>query len=193
MTGERRITQRYDTVAILFHWTVAIMIVVNVCLAWTLGSVDRHSGAHDQILTIHKSIGTTIFVLAVLRLAWRWWHPAPSLPGTIASWQRFTTLFVQGLLYAVLVIMPLSGLIDAAAFSQPVHFFYLFDLPTVIRHNEPLGHLAFGVHKTAALALYAALFVHAAAALHHHYVLKDDILLGMLPKLKNSRDDQMIS
>ena len=174
-------TQRYDGIAILFHWTVAILIVANIGLAWSLGAVDRHSPAHDAILTIHKSVGTTILVLAVLRLAWRWMHPAPPLPLSIPRWRRFAALLDQGLLYAVLFVMPLSGLIDAAAFSQPVHFFFLFHLPTVIAHNEPLGHVAFAVHKVAALALYLLLLVHAAAALHHHYVLKDNILRRMLP------------
>ncbi|MDB5394112.1 MAG: cytochrome b [Rhodospirillales bacterium] len=178
MTGR---TERYDTVAILFHWLIAILIVANVGLAWSLDSFDEHSPAHDRILTVHKSIGTTLLVLAVLRLAWRWKHPGPPLPETIAPWRRVAARLDQGLLYALLVILPLSGLLDAGAFSQPVHYFFLFDLPTLTGHNEPLGHAAFAVHKAAAVALYALLFLHAAAALQHHYVLKDDILRRMLP------------
>jgi cytochrome b561 len=174
-------TARYDNIAILFHWLVAILIVANVALAWSLGSVDEHGPAHDRILTLHKSIGTTILLLAVFRLAWRWTHPAPPLPDTIARWRRIAARLDQGLLYAILFIMPVSGLIDAGAFSQPVHYFFLFDLPAVIGHNEPAGHIAFAVHKAAALALYALLFVHAAAALQHHYALKDGILRRMLP------------
>ena len=77
--------------------------------------------------------------------------------------------------------MPVSGLTDAAAFSEPVHYFFLFDLPALTGHDEPLGHIAFAVHQTSALILYALLLIHAAAALHHHYVLKDGILRRMLP------------
>ena len=174
-------TERYDGVAILFHWLVALLIIANIGLAWSLGSFDRHSLAHDQILTIHKSIGTTILALGVLRLTWRWVHPAPPLPTTLPRWQRVIALATHGLLYALIFVMPLSGLIDAAAFTQPVHYFFLFDLPTLIAHNEPLGHAAFAVHKVSALLLYALLLTHAGAALYHHYVLKDDILRRMLP------------
>ena len=174
--------ERYDGIAILFHWLVAALIVGNIGLAWSLGSFDRHDPVHDQILTIHKSIGTTILLLAALRLVWRWTHPAPVLPETMPRWKRIAALTDEALLYAVLFIMPLSGLIDAGAFSEPVHYFFLFDLPPLIGHDEPLGHIAFAVHQVSALILYGLLLLHAGAALHHHYVLKDGILRRMLPQ-----------
>ena len=174
-------TERYDTIAILFHWLVAILILANIALAWSLDSFDHHSPVHDRILTVHRSVGTTILLLAVIRLAWRLTHPAPPLPESIAPWRRIAARIDQGLLYALLFIMPLSGLIDAGAFSQPVHYFFLFDLPPLIGHDEPLGHIAFAVHKAAVLALYGLLLLHAAAALHHHYVLKDGSLRRILP------------
>ena len=173
--------ERYDTLAILFHWTVAVLIVANVLIAWSLGGFDHHDPVHDKILTVHKSIGTTVLLLAVLRLVWRWTHPAPPLPQTMPRWKRIAALTDQMLLYTVMFVMPLSGLIDAGAFSQPVHYFFLFDLPALTGHNEPLGHIAFAVHQVSALILYGLLLVHAGAAFHHHYVLKDGILRRMLP------------
>jgi cytochrome b561 len=172
---------RYDTVAILFHWLIAVLIVTNIGLAWSLDSFDHHSPEHDRLLSIHKSIGATILVLAVLRLAWRWTHSAPPLPATMPAWQHLAARLGHWALYALLIIMPLTGLIDAAAFSEPVHYFFLVDLPPLIAHDEPLGHAAFAIHQAGALALYALLFVHAAAALHHHYIRKDDVLRRMLP------------
>jgi cytochrome b561 len=172
---------RYDGIAILFHWLVAALIVINIGLAWSLDNFDHHSPEHDRILTVHKSIGATILLLAVLRLIWRWTHPAPALPDTMPRWKRIAARTDQALLYAMMLIMPLSGLIDAGAFSQPVHYFFLFDLPALTGHDEPLGHIAFAVHQTSALILYALLLLHAGAALHHHYVLKDGILRRMLP------------
>ena len=173
---------RYDRVAIAFHWLVAILIVANVLLAWSLGSFDRHSPVHENLMTLHKSIGTTVLILAIFRAAWRLAHPIPPLPASVPQWQRLAARTDQGLLYVLIFLMPLTGLIDAAAFSQPVRFFFLFDLPTVIAHNEPLGHAAFAVHKIGAKALYVLLFLHASAALYHHYLLKDDVLRRMLPR-----------
>ena len=172
---------RYNGIAIWFHWLVAALIIINVGLAWSLDNFDHQSPEHDRILTIHKSIGATILLLAVLRLVWRWAHPAPLPPDTMPRWKRIAAQTDQALLYAVLFIMPLSGLIDAGAFSQPVHYFFLFDIPTLISHDEPLGHVALAVHKITALLLYGLLLLHAGAALHHHYVLKDGILRRMLP------------
>jgi cytochrome b561 len=172
---------RYDRIAILFHWAIAILIVANIGLAWSLDSFDHHDPVHQKLLAIHKSIGTTILLLAVLRLLWRWTHPAPALPETMPRWKQVAARTDQVLLFAVLFIMPLSGLIDAGAFSEPVHYFFLFDLPALTGHNEPLGHIAFAVHQVSALILYGLLLVHAGAALHHHYVLKDGILRRMLP------------
>jgi cytochrome b561 len=180
---------RYDGIAILFHWLVAVLIIANIGLAWSLDSFDHHDPVHQKILTIHKSIGTTILLLAVLRLVWRWMHPAPVLPETIPRWKRIAARTDQVLLFAVLFIMPLSGLIDASAFSQPVQYFFLFDLPALTGHNEPLGHIAFAVHQITALILYGLLLLHAGAALHHHYVLKDGILRRMLPRGRRSAFD----
>ena len=179
--------ERYDTLAILFHWTVAVLIVVNVLVAWSLDNFDHHDPVHDKILAVHKSIGVTILALAVLRLIWRLTHPAPLLPEATPRWKRIAARTDQALLYAVMFVMPLSGLIDAGAFAQPVHFFFLFDLPPLVGHDEPLGHAAFAVHKATAIILYALLLLHAAAALHHHYVLKDGILRRMLPQASDSQ------
>jgi cytochrome b561 len=174
-------TERYDTLAIFFHWTVAVLIVGNVLIAWSLDNFDRHDPVRDTILTVHKSIGATVLLMAVLRLIWRWTHPAPPMPEAMPRWKRIAAQTDQALLYAVMFVMSLTGLIDAGAFSQPVHFFFLFDLPPLVGHDEPLGHAAFAVHKATAVILYALLLLHAGAALHHHYVLKDGILRRMLP------------
>lgn len=173
--------ERFDALAILFHWLVAVLIVVNVALAWSLDNFDHHDPVHNAILSVHKSIGVVVLVLAVVRLIWRWTHPAPLLPEAMPRWMRLAAQADQVLLYAILFVMPITGLIDAGGFSEPVNFFFLFELPPLIGHDEPLGHAAMAVHKGAALVLYALLLLHSGAALFHHYVLKDQILQRMLP------------
>jgi len=173
--------ERYDSVAIALHWAIALLILANIGIAWSLGSFDRHSPMHDQVLTMHKSVGTTVLLLAVLRLLWRWSHPAPPLPAFVPNWQRRAALAGHALLYAMMFVMPTSGLLDSAAFSETVHYFFLVDIPPFMGHDEHFGHAAFAVHKLTALLLYALLLAHAGAALFHHYVRKDDVLRRMLP------------
>ena len=62
-------SERYDGIAILLHWLVAVLIIANIGLAWSLGSFDRHDPVHDRILTVHKSIGTTILLLNKIDIA----------------------------------------------------------------------------------------------------------------------------
>jgi len=174
-------TGRYDSIAIFLHWAIALLIIANVGLAWSLDLYDHHSPQHDRLLTIHKSIGTTVLLLAALRLVWRWTHPVPPLPDGMPAWQRRAAQASHVLLYAVMFVMPVSGLLDSQAFSEPVHYFFLFDLPVFMAHNEPFGHVVFAIHKVTALLLYGLLLIHAGAALYHHYVQKDDVLRRMLP------------
>jgi cytochrome b561 len=174
-------TDRYDSVAITLHWAIALLILANIGIAWSLDSFDDHSPVHDQVLTIHKSVGTTVLLLAVLRVAWRWSHPAPPLPASVPIWQRRVALVTHGLLYVAMFVMPVTGLLDSAAFSETVHYFFVVDIPPFMAHDEPFGHAAMGVHKFTALVLYGLLLAHAGAALFHHYVLKDGVLRRMLP------------
>jgi len=177
--------QRFTGVAIFLHWAIAILVLAAIGVAWAaLRRGDMHSLAAEPLVTIHRSLGTTILVLAVIRLTWRWTHPAPPLPTTLRPWQRTVARASHGLLYLLLFLMPVTGLIDAAAFREPVHYFFLFTLPLIGSPSEHFGHAAFRVHAATSFLIYALVLLHSAAALYHHYVLKDGTLRRMLPALR---------
>jgi len=87
------------------------------------------------------------------------------------------------LLYGLLFAMPIAGYVSMTAADQPVSFFYLFQLPQLIAPDPTLAKLAFRTHRSLQWAIYFLVSLHAAAALGHHFVIKDNVLGRMLPAL----------
>jgi cytochrome b561 len=134
----------------------------------------------------HKSWGITILALAVIRLVWRLVNPTPLLPTTLKPWERAAAHVTHYGLYILLFVMPLTGWIASSARSFPVSWFGLVQLPDLVGSNRPLYDSLMTVHYWLSWTLVAIAFLHVAAALKHHLVLKDDVLRRMLPFTKTS-------
>ena len=170
----------YGTLARTFHWTIAGLLLVQIPLAFYM--VDQPLGP-DKLgnYAIHKSIGLLLFTVTALRLAWRLTHPAPPLSAGIARWQQFVARGTQILLYALMFLMPLTGLLRSQAANFPVSFFRFFTIPTIVGVNEALSKSLSAAHETQGSILLVLISAHALAALHHHFFRKDDVLRSMLP------------
>ena len=169
---------RYTKVAVLLHWLVAALIVTNVLLAWTWGSLSKPT-AHS-VVNVHRSIGLTVLGLALLRLLWRFSHRPPAYPATYQRWESVLSHVVHGFLYLIMFGLPITGYImDSAskASGQPIVWFGLIPIP----HLGPIVQLApaakhhvhelFGAaHLLSAEALYLLLFLHVAGALKHQFI-----------------------
>jgi cytochrome b561 len=137
-----------------------------------------------QVYALHKSFGLTVLALTLLRLAWRLLAGAPAaLPG-IPAWQRWAAGGVHGLLYALLLAMPLSGWLYNSASGFPLKWFGLFSLPKLSGYSPEVKDFAHDAHETIFYVLAAVLALHAAAALKHHYLDRDATLSRMLPWLR---------
>ncbi len=172
-------TARYDPVSQAFHWVIAIAVV----LAYAAGLVREDMPRGDfrnGLLTLHTSIGLLVFVLTVLRLAWRAGHPAPAMLEQTA----FMRLAARGMhiaLYAALIAIPLVGLMSAWTDGKIVSFFWVLPVPSPIALDKRFSEALEDVHSVAAHVLMAVAGLHALAAIAHHVVLKDATLLRMLP------------
>lgn len=171
---------RWGAVSQAFHWLIVAMILAQAVLA--LLFKQMHRGPETAALIgVHKSLGMTILALAVLRLLWRWANPVPDLPGTLQSQERILARVSHGALYALLFAMPLTGWLGSSALGFPVRWFNLFSIPNPLGKEKSLGHALYATHSILALALGLVLVLHVAAALRHHWILKDDVLRRMLP------------
>jgi cytochrome b561 len=180
----RNTTRRWGAIAQLLHWLIVLFIVAQFTLATLFDGLP--AGAKKlTLLSRHKSIGITILVLALLRLAWRWNNPTPTLPDTLKPYERALAWLTHRLLYVLLFAVPLSGWLMSSARGFPVSWFGFFQLPDLVPKNKVLYQALLTTHGILAWTLGIVATVHLLAALKHHFVLKDDVLRRMLPFSSN--------
>ena len=170
---------RYGAVAQLFHWAIVALIITQFVLA--LRAKGLSPVAKIGILATHKSIGITILGLALLRLAWRGFNPVPPLPPGAPRWQDRAAHVSHFLLYALLFITPLLGWFMSSARAFSVSWFGLVTLPDFITPNKAAFESLHEAHEFMAYSLAVIAIVHAAAALKHHFLDRNDVLRRMLP------------
>jgi cytochrome b561 len=174
---------RYGAIAILLHWSMAFLVAGLVALGLymvTLPDVGFNTKKVTLVL-YHKEIGVLVLVLLATRLAWRVIHILPRLAEHLPDWQKIASRFVHLSFYALLFALPMTGCLMSSAAGIPVSFFGLFMLPDFVHRDDGLFQRYIVIHKWLGYVLILFIFVHAGAALRHHFVLKDDTLRKMLP------------
>jgi cytochrome b561 len=170
----------YTATAIALHWLAALLILG----AFPLG-VYAHELAFSplklKLISYHKWLGVTVFLLTVARLAWRATHTPPPLPQTIPLWQQRAAHGLHFLLYGLLLAIPLSGWLMSSAKGFPVVYLGLVQLPDLVSKNAELGDMLKEVHEALNFGLLALVGLHVAAALKHHFIDRDATLRRMLP------------
>ncbi|RDS82975.1 cytochrome b [Dyella monticola] len=170
---------RWGAVAKLFHWIVALGILVNGVWGLLMTGMSP-SMSKITVYALHKSIGLTILALFALRLAWRLYDGAPE-DEPMPRWQRIVAHLTHVLLYGFILAMPLSGWLFNSLHGYPLQWFKLFNLPALAAKNEDLARIAHGVHEWLFYLLLLVLIGHVGAALKHHFFDQDNVLRRMLP------------
>ena len=175
--------QRYGGVAITLHWLVAALIVSGFTLG--LSMVGLPLGRQKfQWYAWHKWIGITVFLLTCIRLLWRWGHPAPP-PVAMPAWQERVSASTHGVMYALLLLIPLSGWLYSSSTGISVVYLGLVPLPDLVGKDRALAATLKGTHFSLNFTLLALVCIHTAAALKHQFVDRDAALMRMLPRLKS--------
>ncbi|HEY8190743.1 MAG TPA: cytochrome b [Micavibrio sp.] len=180
MTTWRNTALKFGVVHKALHWIIAVLVIAMICVGLYMVSLDP-SPKLFRIYALHKSVGISILTLAVLRLAWRMSNIRPMPLPNHQAWEKFLATIIHALLYAALFIMPLSGWIMSSAKGFSVSVFGLFTLPNLVRPDKSLADLAITVHSYTAWTLIAMIALHAAGALKHHLIDRDDTLRRMFP------------
>ncbi len=160
---------RYTTPAIVLHWLVALLIFVGLALGLYMVNLPL-SPEKLRLYSYHKWNGVTVWMLVMIRLAWRLRHGPPPLPAGIAAWQRRASAIVHGLLYVLMIAIPLSGWMMSSAKGFQTVWFGVLPLPDLLEKNRALGDLLAAVHKILNFTLLALLALHIGAALQHHFI-----------------------
>lgn len=171
--------QRYSALAMLLHWAIALLLLFQIGLGWALE--DLAKGAMQFAgYQFHKSIGITILLLSVARLAVRLMRPRPA-PVPDGKVQMLLASVVHGLLYAVMIVGPLTGwiIVSTAKVRLQTMLFGTVpwpDLPVGQGLHEPAEVL----HRVLGAVGIALIVLHVAGALYHHFK-REDVLGRMLP------------
>lgn len=174
------IPARYSGPAIALHWIVATLIVVNLALGlYTVGL--PLSPAKLRNFSYHKWIGVTIFMLAAARLLWRLGHRPPYLPAAMPAWERHAARFTHALLYFLFFAAPLTGWLFSSAAGFQTVYLGLVPIPDLLSKDKALADTLKLAHKSINYTMAAVIVLHAAAALKHHFIDRDDVLRRMLP------------
>jgi len=174
---------RYDGVSITLHWIVGISIVAVAAIELLRGEVfPKGSYFREALKALHDPAGTVVFGLVILRLMWRSAHSPPAMPETMRSWEKVAAKLTHYTLYTMMVIIPLSGIAYTLARGRSIDF-GLFQIIYPLDHvfSRSATRTLKGIHEFLGQAVLVLAFVHAAAALWHHYFRKDDVLTRMLP------------
>lgn len=169
----------YGSVAKFFHWTIFILVALMLTGGFFLEDVPE--AWQRTAYNGHKLIGLTILTLMLLRALWALINTKPTLPRDTKPWEKVAEHVVHGLLYVLLIAMPLAGWIGATAGGRPPKLGDIA-LALPVAENKALKEWAFGWHETIAFMLIALLCLHVGAALYHHFFKRDDVLRRMLPK-----------
>ncbi len=170
---------RYTRPAMVFHWTIALLIIVNVVMIWLVDDFPESWGR--PVINLHKSIGLTVLGLALMRILWRVTHAPPPPPAGQQWWETTLSHLTHFALYVIIIGLPLTGYMHDSAFKgaaeHPLTWFGLFDVPRIgwiqgiaEPDKEGLHKLFFGWHATFALALYGLFALHVVGALKHQWL-----------------------
>lgn len=170
----------YDPVARGFHWLVVLLLVAQYSIALLLPRVLPGT-AEGALNAWHLSVGSTILLLMLLRLAWRLTHPPPPPPLDLSPGLRLLSRATHWLFYVVLIALPLLGWTTASAFGARVFLLGLIPLPALVAPDKAFAEAIGGVHASVGLALLALIALHVAGALHHLLVKRDGVVRRMLP------------
>jgi cytochrome b561 len=177
---------KYSRTAIVLHWLVALLILVILPLGMVMTDLDL-SPTKLKLYSWHKWLGVSIFALVLVRIFWRVTHPAPPLPLSMPAWQRRAAAALHGLLYVLLLALPLSGWLMSSAKGFQTVWFGVLPLPDLIGKDEGLGEFFEETHETLVGLLLFLLALHVGATLKHHFIDRDGIAVRMMPWLTNNR------
>jgi len=173
---------RYSSLSIALHWLMLVLLVAVYCCIELRGQFPKGSGGRSLIVEFHYMLGLTVFLLVWLRLVARVIGMAPKIVPTPPTWQTLLAKLMHIALYLFMIATPLLGWLVVSGQGHAV-MFYGIDLPTLIAENRPLAKEIKGWHELAGSLGYWLIGLHALAGLYHLYVVRDNTLARIMPKL----------
>jgi cytochrome b561 len=172
----------YHRIAITLHWLIAVLLLGQFLFGWYLGDVPRNTPERGFFINLHKSTGLLIGLLILLRIVWRLTHTPPPLPASTPRWQRRAANISHGVLYACMLLMPLSGYLASNFSKYGVKLFNMVRLAPWGSDDKVIYAFFNQTHKLTALVLGAFVLLHILAVLKHQLIDRDNLISRMWPR-----------
>lgn len=170
---------RYTAPAMALHWVIALGILALLVMGLVMDDLPLMT--KFTVIQLHKSLGLTVLMLVALRILWRFTHPAPLLPEGTPRWQKAVAHSTHGLLYGLMVFMPVTGWVFSDAAGYHPNLFGWNVVPLLLQGNQGVAHTVRELHGVGGNLFWVLLALHVGAAVQHHVFKRDDILQRMLP------------
>jgi cytochrome b561 len=171
---------RYDSVEMSLHWATAFLVVANYLLAQAWGFLQRGTPVRHDLQVLHVSFGLVLTLVVAARILWRV-GPGRRVPPATTGLVEFASKLVHYALYGLLIAEIALGFTFRWAQGEPLGFLGLFAIPSPYPSDKSLARTLGEIHDWTGTAIIILAGFHAAAALFHHFVLRDDVLWRMLP------------
>lgn len=170
-------TVRYDRTSILLHWTTAALVLI----LWALAQViDLFPRGNPRIIarSVHVLLGVVLAIVILTRLRWRL-RSGRRLPLATPGVMGYAAVIVHYGLYVLVAAAIVFGVLNTWVRGDSI--FGVFSIPKLFPGNAAVRETVGELHELAANAVLVVAGLHAAAAIFHHFALRDEVLRRMLP------------
>ncbi len=179
---------KYASPQIFLHWLIFILVVCTYASMELKGFVPKGTPGREYFNLSHYSLGFSILVLMVVRLLVKTMYVTPAIMPPEPNWQRLAAIGAHALIYLMFISLPVLGILSMY-YSGKEWLLFGVKMPQSVVPDVILQKQFKGLHELIANTGYYLIGLHAAAALFHHYVLRDNALLRMMPgKTKQNSD-----
>jgi len=164
------------------HWTVFLLVIGLYGLTYVVDLFSRGDPGRALVWWLHISFGLLLFALVAVRVGLRLALGTPGLPGEMSQLERWAAKVAHLVLYGLLVAIPVLGILLTWYRGEALSFFGLFTIPAPFSPDRATAGFIRQLHSLCANAILILAGLHAAAALWHHFIRRDDVLKRMLPE-----------
>lgn len=175
------LSEKYRAPARILHWLMALLVFGLIPVGFLMVQEWISRDLRNMMFITHKNIGSLMLILIFVRLAYRWINPPRLKPVKLAPIQELAAKATHVGLYAMLLLMPLSGYVRVRAGGFPIEALDALGVPALVPRSETLAEFAKSVHYVAAFAIIILIGMHVGAAAFHGLIRKDGIFSRMWP------------
>lgn len=179
-------TTGYRTPARLFHWSVAILVLLMIPAGVLMIQEGIGRAMQNTLFIFHKNVGSLLIVLVFARIVYRWRNPPVLQPADMPAWQERIAHLTHIALYAMLIIMPIAGYVRVRAGGFPIELLDALGIPPLVPRSDELASFAKLVHYLGSFAIAGLVAMHIGAASFHGLIKRDGIFTRMWPPVAKS-------